>query len=108
MAATNGEKPLELSVRNFGPIAEADIELRPLSVFVGPSNTGKSYLATLIYALHQFFGAYAGRSDIRGPADTPFSVVPYPTIPAMRADLTENDLGALCSWGAANAPKCLS
>ena len=59
MAATNGEKPLELSVRNFGPIAEADIELRPLSVFVGPSNTGKSYLATLIYALHQFFGAYA-------------------------------------------------
>ena len=57
MAATNGEKHLELSVRNFGPIAEADIELRPLSVFVGPSNTGKSYLATLIYALHQFYSA---------------------------------------------------
>lgn len=61
MAATNGEKSLELSVRNFGPIAEADIELRPLSVFVGPSNTGKSYLATLIYALHQFFGGYAAQ-----------------------------------------------
>lgn len=55
MVTASGEPLLELSVRNFGPIAEADIELRPLSVFVGPSNTGKSYLATLIYALHRFF-----------------------------------------------------
>lgn len=49
-------KPLELEVSNFGPIAEAKINLRPLTVFVGPSNTGKSYLAVLIYALHRFFG----------------------------------------------------
>ena len=49
-------KPLELEVTNFGPIVEAKIELRPLTVFVGPSNTGKSYLAMLIYALHMFFG----------------------------------------------------
>ena len=27
--------------------------MRPLTVFVGPSNTGKSYLAILLYALHQ-------------------------------------------------------
>ena len=47
-------KPLELDVANFGPIVEAKIELRPLTVFVGPSNTGKSYLAILIYALHRF------------------------------------------------------
>ena len=42
-----------LRVHNFGPIAKAEIDLRPLTVFVGPSNTGKSYLAVLIYALHQ-------------------------------------------------------
>ncbi len=42
-----------LSVRDFGPIVEADVDFRPLTVFVGPSNTGKSYLATLAYALHQ-------------------------------------------------------
>ena len=42
-------------VRNFGPIKEGNIQLRPLTVFVGPSNTGKSYLATLIYALHRYF-----------------------------------------------------
>ena len=47
---------LGLKVTNFGPIVEADIELRPLTVFVGPSNTGKSYLAILIYALHTAFG----------------------------------------------------
>ena len=51
-------KPLEIEVTDFGPIAKAKVELRPLTVFVGPSNTGKSYLAMLIYALHRFFGGY--------------------------------------------------
>ena len=46
---------VEISVKNFGPIAEADIDLRPLTVFVGPSNTGKTYFATLVYALHGAF-----------------------------------------------------
>ena len=45
-----------LDVSNFGPIVQASLELRPLTVFIGPSNTGKSYLAILIYALHQLFG----------------------------------------------------
>ena len=46
---------LEIEVSNFGPIVEAKIDLRPLTVFVGPSNTGKSYMAMLIYALHQHY-----------------------------------------------------
>ncbi len=45
-----------IAVKDFGPIAEADVEVRPLTVFIGPSNTGKSYLAILMYALHQCFG----------------------------------------------------
>lgn len=45
-----------LGVSNFGPIVEADIELRPLTVFVGPSNTGKSLLSILIYVLHRWLG----------------------------------------------------
>ena len=48
---------VEIAVKNFGPIAEANIDLRPLTVFVGPSNTGKTYFATLVYALH---GVLAG------------------------------------------------
>lgn len=44
-----------VAVRDFGPVVSADLEMRPLTVFVGPSNTGKSWLATLIYALHRCF-----------------------------------------------------
>lgn len=56
--STTGDHP-KLTVRNFGPIQQAEIELHPLSVFIGPSNTGKSYLAILIYALHRYFDNYA-------------------------------------------------
>lgn len=42
-----------LEVTDFGPIAKAKVDLRPLTVFIGPSNTGKSYLAILIYVLHK-------------------------------------------------------
>ena len=49
------DRPLTLDVTDFGPIARACVELRPLTVFVGPSNTGKSWLATLAYALHRYF-----------------------------------------------------
>ena len=45
---------LILDVENFGPIAEAkNIEFKPMTVFVGPSNTGKTYLATLLHAYLQ-------------------------------------------------------
>ncbi len=44
-----------LDAEDFGPIVRASVDLRPLTVFIGPSNTGKSYLATLIHALHQCF-----------------------------------------------------
>ena len=57
MSDTSSQESLHLEVTNFGPIVKAEIDLRPLTVFVGPSNTGKSYLAILIYALHRIFGA---------------------------------------------------
>lgn len=47
---------MKISVMDYGPIAEAkNIDLCPLTVFVGPSNTGKSYLAILVYALLKSF-----------------------------------------------------
>lgn len=60
-------KRLELSVSNFGPVAEARIEMRPLTIFVGPSNTGKSYLASLIYSLHNSLNGFYGQ-----PRNWPF------------------------------------
>ena len=52
---TQEQPKVEIAVENFGPIAEANIDLRPLTVLVGPSNTGKTYFATLVYALHGAF-----------------------------------------------------
>ena len=54
---------VEIAVKNFGPIGEAKIDLRPLTVFVGPSNTGKTYFSTLIYALE---GVFTGHSKFPG------------------------------------------
>ncbi len=62
---------LEIEVADFGPIVEAKVDLRPLTVFIGPSNTGKSYLAILIYALHRFFSRgpeFPGRFFFGGSA----------------------------------------
>lgn len=56
-----------VEVSDFGPIANASVDLRPLTVFVGPSNSGKTYLATLLYALSRSFGGfprYPGLSSI--------------------------------------------
>ena len=60
---------VEIAVKNFGPIADATINLHPLTVFVGPSNTGKTYFSTLIYALHRIFDGFSqlpGRSRQMG------------------------------------------
>ncbi len=54
---------VKIAVKNFGPIADATINLHPLTVFVGPSNTGKTYFSTLIYALD---GVFTGHSKFPG------------------------------------------
>ncbi len=105
MTTATGSSHLELTVSNLGPIAEGKIELRPMSVFVGPSNTGKSYLATLIYALHRFFSAHAGTSDIHNTSDLPFALGPHPTILPRRDNLSEGDMKALYTWAEENVPK---
>ncbi|MBA2278511.1 MAG: AAA family ATPase [Chloroflexia bacterium] len=46
-----GASNIRLNVRNFGPVALADIDVKPLTVFIGPNNSGKSYIALLIYVL---------------------------------------------------------
>jgi predicted ATPase len=42
---------VRIRVRNFGPLKEADLEVKPLTVFVGPNNSGKSTAAMLLYAV---------------------------------------------------------
>ena len=42
-----------IAFRDFGPIAHAEVDLKPLTILIGSNNTGKSYLALAIYALSQ-------------------------------------------------------
>ena len=92
MTTTPGSKNLELSVNNFGPIARANIDLRPLTVFVGPSNTGKSYMAVLTYVLHQFFNACSSNAN--------FIIPNTQLLPGwmQRQTLSKNDIYSLYNW----------
>ena len=100
MTTATGASHLELTVSNLGPIAEGKIELRPMSVFVGPSNTGKSYLATLIYALHQFFGLSGYVRNVPMPAPTLFRR-PLMLMPRTSIDLSAEDIDGLYDWDSA-------
>lgn len=97
-AAAPDTKHLELSVSNFGPIAEGRVELRPFTVFVGPSNTGKSYLATLIYALHRFFNSHYGLEKSRELPGGAF-MAQYSLRPSLRDNaLSEDDIESILKW----------
>jgi predicted ATPase len=45
----------DLEFNNFGPIKHAKLDLRPFTVFIGPNNTGKTYVAYFIYSLRDYF-----------------------------------------------------
>jgi len=42
---------LQVDVRDFGPIASGQVSLRPLTLMIGPNNSGKSYAAMFLDAL---------------------------------------------------------
>lgn len=49
--STNVPINLNLTVRNFGPVAHGAVTLKPLTIFIGPNNSGKSYIATLLRSI---------------------------------------------------------
>ena len=95
-ASPNGRDPV-LSVTDFGPIVKADVDLRPLTVFVGPSNTGKSYLAVLIYALHRFFSDHRA-IGYRGRRSLPFLLHRRFRPSGKMTDVPEETLDAVSRW----------
>jgi predicted ATPase len=42
---------VKLYLSNFGPFEEAEVELKPLTIFIGRNSTGKSMLSYLLWAL---------------------------------------------------------
>lgn len=41
----------KIEIKNFGPIKNGKIEIKPLTIFIGSNNSGKSYLAMLIHSI---------------------------------------------------------
>ena len=59
-----------IAVENFGPIKKGSIDLRPLTILIGSSNSGKSYMSTLIYSVSSLETSrglfrYQAKSDLR-------------------------------------------
>src|SRR2546423_1903185 len=46
---------MRISIQNLGVIQDATVDVKPLTVFVGPNNEGKTWVAYLIAAL---FGSH--------------------------------------------------
>jgi hypothetical protein len=46
------DAPFRIRVEGLGRVAEADVTVRPLTLFVGENNSGKSWIATAIWAFH--------------------------------------------------------
>jgi AAA ATPase domain len=44
---------IQVKIHNFGPITDGTISIKPLTILIGPNNSGKSYTAMLIYSLLQ-------------------------------------------------------
>jgi len=59
---------LKFGVKNLGRIVSAEVEFAPLTILVGKNNTGKSYLATLMWALAQPSLLSEVRAYVRRPA----------------------------------------
>jgi len=51
-----GAQQMKVAIKNLGAVREAEIELKPLTVFVGPNNTGKTWTAYTIAAILGYYG----------------------------------------------------
>ena len=56
----------KIIIKNFGPVKDAEIEIKKVLVLIGEQASGKSTIAKLIYffkSLHQYWLGYFVQSD---------------------------------------------
>lgn len=102
MASKNGNcGTVRVKVSDFGPIASADIELRPLTILIGPSNSGKSYFATLVYALSKCLNErhrMLARPSLQGSGRHRRPTWAHKLCDDTWARLTKKERGAFAAW----------
>lgn len=55
---------MKIEMEDFGPISSGKVTLKPLTVFIGPNNSGKSYAAMLIHSLFESYTVASTRWEI--------------------------------------------
>ena len=63
-----GDTSLDLDIKNFGPIVRASVSLRPLTVFIGANNSGKSYAARLLHSTVTALAGFPAHAEGRNGA----------------------------------------
>ena len=86
-----------MRISNFGPIKKGTIALRPLTVFIGPSNTGKSYAAMLAHSII---------SSVRGAARRHFATIGIPSQKVALSRLSKDMRNMLLALKPEEAVKC--
>ena len=61
--------PTRISVKDFGPIKEASIDLGRLTVLMGPDNTGKSYFTVLMPVLEELIRNWRYAQALMSPTN---------------------------------------
>src|SRR5437667_7196094 len=74
---------MKVTVRNLGVIRKAEVDLKPLTIFVGPNNAGKTWLA---YTLAGIFGSYGRNEYIRAYIE---DKIPEETYPPLKAAIQQ-------------------
>ena len=62
-ASQSAHTSTAIYMKNFGPISEGQIDLKPLTILIGPNNSGKSYAAMFVHSIL----SSGGRNDMMHP-----------------------------------------
>jgi len=54
---------MNIKFYNLGKIRETELDLRPLTVIIGPNNSNKTYIAYSVYALWEWLGNICSETE---------------------------------------------
>ncbi|MDA7959476.1 MAG: AAA family ATPase [Nitrosopumilus sp.] len=88
---------MRITIKDFGPVAEGVVDLKPLTIFVGPNDSGKSYVATLVHSIvsaeNGAFPPPGGTGDQWAPVDHSFRALYEKAAEIVRASNDPPTLG---------------